>query len=323
MGFFGKVKQATGIGLDGPSSYARAFEKGVLVGNYGSAAGMFRDAATKLDHDGNSGLAARAAANAGLYQFLARPTVDQLPGLRAALAKVADIEQIGSQSERIPTAPLVQEIDVRIIESQVPEAPLPEAAAGHDRAKQALEAILDRQLILYRMAPLPGEGPLVDTAVSRYYWHHGQSSHCTALIHLASNPAEAANHAVAAVQAFQQCGDTERRTAAEELARNLQVRRSCWICHREMQGVKVYIDWYPSTITAYIPTVLERASQDTGSVDVGRSMVVLCTPCAAVVEKQADRIAQARMQEVRAELTQRIDYLETWVNNLQKRSHSH
>lgn len=323
MTLWGKVKQATGIGLDGPTSYQRAFEKGVLLGNYGSAAGMFRDAAEKLTRESDTALAARAAANWRLYEFLAQPNVGLLAPLRDALSQTPEIEQIGSQMEVMPTAPLVEELNVRIVESRVPQGPPSAVITGHEQAKKALEAILDRDLILYRTAPLPGEGPLVETAMSRYYWHHGLSYFNAAIAKVDADPAAAANDAAAATQAFQQAGDGENQQRADEYARNLQVRRTCWMCRRELQGLGTYINWYPSALTPYIVSVLERANQDQGSIDVSHGVVVLCTPCAAVVERRADEIAQRRVHEVRTELLQHIGQLEVAVTELQRLAHKH
>ncbi len=48
MGFLDKVKSATGLGLSPAESYHRAYEKGVLLGNYAAASEMFGKAAEKF-----------------------------------------------------------------------------------------------------------------------------------------------------------------------------------------------------------------------------------------------------------------------------------
>jgi hypothetical protein len=223
----------------------------------------------------------------------------------------------------MPSAPLVEELAVRIVESRIPPGPPSAVATGHDQAKKALEPILDRQLQLYQIAPLPNDGPLVESAVSRYYWHHGFSCYNSALATLAADPTAAANDAIAAAQAFQQAGDSTHSAEAEQMARNLQVRRACWLCHREMQGLGTNINWYPSAIAPYVASMLRNASQDDGNIDVTRDLLVLCTPCAAMVEKRADYIAQMRVQEVRLEFNQRLDQLQAAISELARKAHTH
>src|SRR5690349_13466473 len=105
MSFFGKVKQATGIGLNGAGSYHRAYEKGVLLGDRQAGVTLFREAAAKLDREGDTALAARARANAALYAFLIAPSTGQLQPLRDALAAVTEIEQIDSETAFMPAEP--------------------------------------------------------------------------------------------------------------------------------------------------------------------------------------------------------------------------
>lgn len=325
MSFFGKVKQATGIGLDGQSSYRRAFERGVLTGDQRGAAGMFRDAAARLAHEGNTGLAQRANANALIYTLLSGGGAGVLQPLRDALAQLDEIEQFGTPSEFMPAQPLVEELDVRIAEAQIVDSPYVAAIQSHKRALTALEKILDRPLLTYAAAPLPSDGFVCETAVARYAWHQGLTSRLQALTAVGTSPVEAANLASAAGQAFRRAGDAARLQEAEQLAQALLVRRSCWICHREMQGLGQYLNWYPSVVARYTVDVLERAGQDQGSVDLHRSQVIVCTPCGTLVQQQADRYAQLRTNEVRAELGGRIAMLESALADLERRfqHHSH
>lgn len=325
MSFFGKVKQATGIGLDGESLYRRAFERGVLTGDQRGAAGMFRDAAAKLEKEGNAALAQRAAANSLVYAFLSGAGTSVLQPLRDALSRVDQIEQFGTAADFMPAQPLLDELDVRIAEAQIVDSTSAAAIAGHQRALAALQKILDRPLLTYAAAPLPSDGFACETAVARYAWHQGMSSHLQALTAVATSPVEAANDASAAEQAFRRSGDDERRRQCEQLAQSLMVRRTCWICHREMQGLGQYLDWYPSTVAPYTVAVLDRAGQDQGSVDVLHSRVIVCTPCGTLVQQQADRFATARANEVRDELGGQIAMLQAALADLDRRlrHHSH
>ena len=103
MGLMDSLKKATGLGLSAEESYARAFEKAVLLGpaKFGEAVALFDEAAKKAAEKSNPALQARALANARLYAFITTGDVGVLPELAQLLRGITEIEQIGSRTEML------------------------------------------------------------------------------------------------------------------------------------------------------------------------------------------------------------------------------
>jgi hypothetical protein len=78
---------STGLALEPAQAYARALEKGVLLGptHYATAAEMFAAAARALATAG-AGLSARTKANSHLYAFFARRDFDAASSAARQLA---------------------------------------------------------------------------------------------------------------------------------------------------------------------------------------------------------------------------------------------
>src|ERR1035438_9453518 len=78
MGFLDKVKGVTGVGLNPDESYHRAFEKGVLLGDYQAAGDLFAKAAAKYEEAGQSDEVHRARANQCLYSFVVSKAIGDI-----------------------------------------------------------------------------------------------------------------------------------------------------------------------------------------------------------------------------------------------------
>src|SRR5690348_15954287 len=105
-GFFDKVRHTTGLGLDHNELYNRAFEKGVLLKKFQDASDIFDKAAKKYSELGDQAMVAQAAANSLLYRYLASGDPNVLGPLIQRLNALPQIEEIGSQTEAMPTGPL-------------------------------------------------------------------------------------------------------------------------------------------------------------------------------------------------------------------------
>ena len=66
----GGLMKKMGFNLEDDEQYARAFQKGVLLKQFGTAADLFDKAAKKYAEKGNTLMATKAAANALLYRSL-------------------------------------------------------------------------------------------------------------------------------------------------------------------------------------------------------------------------------------------------------------
>ena len=87
---------------------------------------------------------------------------------------------------------------------------------------------------------------------------------------------------------------------------------SCWTapCHRELQGLGPYINWYPASLSPYTATVVQQAGQDQGTIDIQQQRVILCSTCATLIEKQAEQVAEKRVAAATMQLSVRIGRLE-------------
>ena len=103
---------------------------------------------------------------------------------------------------------------------------------------------------------------------------------------------------------------------AEHLLTSLRTKRSCWLCHREMQGLGLHVHLYPAKIDPYVVSSVARSGQDLTSLSADDEHVVLCTPCGSFVEQQAERYATERADQVRRELQVQMSELARTVNNL-------
>jgi hypothetical protein len=106
MGFLDKVKGVTGVGLNPDESYHRAFEKGVLLGDYQAAGDLFAKAAAKYEEAGQSDEVHRARANQCLYSFVVSKAIGDIGEVVRHLDAISEIEELGSETAKMPAAEL-------------------------------------------------------------------------------------------------------------------------------------------------------------------------------------------------------------------------
>lgn len=321
MGLVDNLRKATGIGLTNSEHYQRAYEKGVLLGpaKYGDAVALFDTAAKKASDVGDVGLQLRATANARLYQFITTGDPRLLPELRNALSQIQEIEVIGSRTDTMAAATLLAEVDARWCEAQLQGKPIedyPGRATLHRRASDTFKQIFQAQLTTYRWQ---SSDMHVDTAQSRFFYHVGSASWNDAMLHSREDPERAAEHMAKALSAFRQCGDSVYASQADSWLAKYRARRTCWMCHREMQGADVHFRVVTAQVAPYVVATISRLGQDPSSVSVERSEIVLCTPCDTSVRYLADQLACQRAQEVRAELGARLHAAEAALEALRAR----
>lgn len=327
MGLMDSIKKATGLGLTPEQHYDRAYEKGVLLGpdKYGEAAALFQAAAAKASEVGNNSLQARALANAFLYEYIATGNAAKLELLREQLTQLQDIERIGTRSETMPAAVLAAEIEGRLIESQLFAAGPGSAGRPllHQRASEAFKKIFSESLCTYRFH---ARDQHAQTAQSRFFLNQGLMSWHEAILSVDQDPEAAAEHAGRALNAFRQCQDEGWSKQAETWLNRCRTKRTCWMCHREFQGLDVHVRNYPAKIAPYAVSVVTKLGEDATSLDRERGNLSLCTPCGTAVEKQAERYVDALRKEIAEEMKGMQATIATLLNavkELQRHSHHH
>jgi len=320
MGLLGALKKATGIGLSARERYSRAFEKAVLLGpaSFAAAPELFEDARAKAVEEGDTALADRASANALLYRFITG-SEGLLESLRDALERVPEIERIGLQTETMDAVPLRLEIEARIAESAIAghaDGDHGRLANLHATAADRFKAFLTAPLVTYRFR---AEDRFVESAQQRFFLHQAHAARHLALGTCHASPEKAAEHMARALGAFRQCDDDEQVRASEAWLSQIRLRRTCWLCHREMQGAGLHFDAYAAQVAPYAIDVVAQLGQDTSSLDSNQGRVILCRPCGSMVEAQADLFARRRTEELAREVAAKIQSLQSTILALEAR----
>lgn len=324
MKLMDSLKKATGLGLSHAEHYARAFEKGVLLGppKYAEAIQLFEAAARKASEMGDSETQSRAIANARLYGFVTTGRPEFLPDLRQALEQIPQIEVIGSQTEYIPTNILKTEIEGRLIEYgilSVSENDHAQRAVAHQRAADTFRQIFQHPLITYRFQQTD---PHTASAQARYFFNQGQSSWHRALHVVLTDPESAAEEMGKALAAFRQCQDDPWSNRAQNWLSGCRQKRTCWLCHRECQGASVHFESYSAEVTPYVVALVAKLGQDASSIDLGNGQIILCRTCSSGVEKIADRCADRHASKVRAEVMTSLGALAQAIDSINERLRS-
>ena len=302
MGLFDSLKKATGIGLDAQGAYDRAYEKGILLGEdyYDQAIELFGKAAEVADDEEEHELAVRARANAALYAYITKGGLQHLRTLRGLLEQFPELERPGSKTDLMPTAPLLAEINARLVEVEADKVSDPSAAAeAHDRAAEGFKAIFNSDLQTYKWQAVDQH---TDKASSRFFLHTGLAQWNRAVFKMASDPAVASEHMAKALGAFKNASDTAWAAKADEWLLRGRAGRTCWMCHREFQGAGVHFHSVSAQIAPYVVKRVKELGQDVRAIDYERDQVTLCTPCHSAVQRLADEAAAERVAVVREEL---------------------
>jgi hypothetical protein len=297
MGFLDKVKDATGIGLTADEQYRRAYEKGVFLQppDYSAASKHFSTAAEKFRKDGNVAWADRADANALMYRLVESRDFSLLPPLQKSLERIGEIERPASQEEMIASLALIDEL--RALQSER------RAEAAIDLAAKASE-YRDAGVLINRLGTMPLtfadrlglKGP-TEKAVMRGAYYNAMADYHSAFDTIASSPENAQNSLHKAVLGFRHAQQPELVDMVETQIDDVQTKRQCWTCGREMQGRNHHFRYYPASTAAYHRRIVEARKEDSGMLDRGGS-VTLCAVCGSAIERQADEYASRRASEV-------------------------
>lgn len=320
--------KSLGFGLDAGEKYRRAFEKGVLLGDYAAASRLFMDAAREYEKRGQPDGQRAALANAHLYEYLRTGKLEYLNPLIPILRQLSQIECIGSAIEFMPADKLANELEARCVEAEInalkADSPPEFVAAAHEKARDKFALIRSERLITYAHQ---GNDQFHETAESRFFLHSGKASWYRALPKLGVDPAAAADELSRAVMFYRRAGDHQSEEQVAQTLANLRITRTCWVCGREMQGQGVHFDYLPTTVLPYHMTVLEKSKQDASTALPDASRVAVCVVCKDLILSQARQIADALIQELVQEklvpMAHRVDQLSDAVQALARTAHHH
>lgn len=320
---FENVRLAVGFGLNEDEMYNRAFEKGVLMKDFPRAAQLFDDAAKRASERGNSILAAQATANALLYRYLATGATNLLNPLLKTLTGLQEIERIGLQMERMPTGPLCAELDCRLVEATITQSQndVLRLRDLHKLASSKFQAILLQPLITYEYVK-SGVGH-DEKSAERHFYHIGMYQFYEAMTKKDRDPSAAVDDLALAAQAFRRCEDAIWAQRVATLLDNWRISRTCWLCHREVQGYELHFSMCRATVTLYTQHLLESLNQDSSAANLEDMNVAVCTPCGSMITFKATEEAEKVRREMTAKFDMafsRIQMLEERVNKLQFRN---
>jgi hypothetical protein len=313
VGLFDKIKDVTGIALSGPEQYKRAYEKGVFLQppDYVKAAEHFATAQDKFNKEGNLAMAQRAAANSILYRFKKSPSASLLPELLAALQPLPEIEQLGSDKELVPTGSWISEIEALLAELSAEQQ---KSAAGFGEASRLFQKMGSIPL---HFAPMLNRHGPVDNAMDRCFYCLASSNVLEANRVMLESPERASDLLQKSLVAFNQGKTKDRADEVQITLNRARMKRHCWMCDREVQGAETYYFNYPADVTPYHGALVQSLQQDVGLVDVEKGTVVLCSVCGTAVERQADRYAVRRMNELKSELWPVLQRMQGEINEQQ------
>jgi hypothetical protein len=323
MGFLDKVKDATGIGLTADEQYRRAYEKGVFLQppDYTAASKHFSVAAEKFRKDGKTAWADRADANALMYQLVATRDFSLLPALQKSLERIGEIERPASQDETVATLALIDEL--RALQSERRAELAADLAAKVSEYRNASVLVTRLGAVPLTFADRLGlKGP-TDKAMARGVYYGALADYHSALDAIAASPERAEDSFHKAVVGFRHAQQTDLADMVETHIEDVQTKRHCWTCGREMQGRNYHFRYYPAATSEYVRRIVDSRKDDSGMLDHSDS-VTLCSVCGSAIERQADEYASRRANEVRAWANQlfatqaaEIDALRSRVSSLE------
>jgi hypothetical protein len=267
--------------------YKHAFDKGVLLKNFSKAKEFFYEAAKKFSEKGDQVMAARAFANALLYQYLGTADPIILPSLLKALAGLQSIEKIGLPTETMPVELLRLELECRVIEADIARTQNDTAQLRdlHKRASDMFQTIIQNPLITYKY--IEAKDGHNERAIERHFYHEGMRQYYEAMAQAGSDPAAACDNLVWAKQAFQQCNDQRMLPMVAVLLGNMRIKRVCWFCGRVAQGQELHFWMSSANITPYMKRAVGGPNRDGSSADLENGQIAVCTPCLTMITTRA------------------------------------
>ncbi len=103
--------------------------------------------------------------------------------------------------------------------------------------------------------------------------------------------------------------------ARSQLLDNWRISRTCWLCHREVQGYELHFSMCRATVTPYTKHLLESLNQDVSAAQLDGMKVAVCTPCGSMITFKAVEEAE----KVRKELTAKLDMAFSRIQELEER----
>jgi predicted nucleic acid-binding Zn ribbon protein len=144
---------------------------------------------------------------------------------------------------------------------------------------------------------------------------------------IASSPEKAHDSLARAAVGFRHAQQADLAAMVESHIEDVQTKRHCWTCGREMQGRNYHFRYYPATASEYERNVVEARKEDSGMLDRAGS-VTLCAVCGSAIERQADEYASRRAGEVQTWARERfasqsaeIAALKSRVSSLENSGH--
>jgi hypothetical protein len=313
MNIFNKAKDITGIGLNHHEWYNRAFEKGVNLKKFIEAADIFDKAARKAAEAGDRELEIRAGANALLYRYLDTGNANLITPLHQKLQSLPQNEEIRVSMNIVPIGPLAVELDCRLVESAIANAQN-DIVRSRDLHKIANDKfqLITHDLITYQH--VRADGP-VDKALNRHFYHSGMYYFYEAMTKKDADPLAASEDLSKARQSFKRYNDQKWLPRVSELLKNWSTTRTCWVCHREMQGNELHYSMCRAQVTPYLKTLLEQGKQDSKSVDLDALQIAVCTACGSMITIKAQEEADI----VRQELNKKLQDMQNLINSLASR----
>jgi len=232
----------------------------------------------------------------------------------ADLETLPEIEQFGTGKALLQTYPFVAELKAIQFEYQA------EQVQSTDEKRELYSQARDLLMKLDNGAlsfadKINVSGP-VDKALLRACYYGAFSDFYGGIIESMISPATAHDLLKKSFKTFEEVGATDRSSEVKGYIDNIELKRHCWICGREMQGRNIHYHYYPTITTRYHINLLEASGDDIGMLDKN-GYVTLCTVCGSMIEKQADIYSQKRAKEIvdwvspiLDELSSRMDYLE-------------
>lgn len=326
-GILEKMRDTLGFGLDEVELYNRAFEKGVLLNDFNKAVQLFHAAAKKFLEKGDQMMARQALANAKLYGYLATKDPSMLSPLLQNLSLLQQIEKIG-QMAMMPVRPLCAELDCRLVEASIAQAQgnIDQLRDLHKLASEKFSTIIDNPLITYEYVQ-SGDGH-DEKASDRHFYHYGMYRFYEAMLKKDIDPAAAIDNLAQAREAFQRCNDQKKLQMVATYLDKWRIKRTCWMCGREIQGLELHFLMCNARVTPYVIRRLEELNQDSFTADLQDSKIAVCTTCWSMVTfraaEEADKVRQEltkeleKVREVNRALNSRISQLEQKIRSQYK-----